>query len=340
LNRSSTRRKSKTASPQPRLKTSQRHNEPVPIAGETHHARGYLLAAGAAVLWGLSGVVTKYLLRRQMRPDELLIFRTSLAALILFLWLGFSSRRLLKIGVRDLPYFALLGAIGLVANQGFYYLALSMVSVGYALLIQYLAPVFLMIYGVISKTERMTAGKLVAAITAIVGCVLMVLGQTEAIARTSMIGTLCALGSAVGFAFYTVYGKRGLARYNPRTMMTYAFFFAALIWIIIRPLWTLPWSNYDAATLAFFFYLAGVATVLPFGLYLASLRYLEPSRTSITSMLEPVVASVVAWLWLNEKMTGLQILGGGAVLGGVLLLQLESIVSHYESRSPQRRRGC
>ncbi len=295
------------------------------IEGEPHPARGYLLAAGAAVLWGFSGVVTKYLLRRQMQPDELLIFRTSLAAFILFIWLGLSSRQLLKVSRRDLPYFFLLGVIGLVANQGFYYLALSMVSVGYALLIQYLAPVFLMIYGVISKTERMTAGKVAAAMTAIGGCVLMVLGQHGGIARMSLAGTLCALGSAIGFAFYTAYGKRGLARHDSRTMMAYAFLFAALIWIIIRPLWTLPWSNYDFKTLAFFFYLAGVATVLPFGMFLASLRYLEPSRSSLTSMLEPVVASVVAWLWLSEKMAPLQILGGVAVLGGVLLLQLEGV---------------
>jgi drug/metabolite transporter (DMT)-like permease len=288
-------------------------------------ARGYLLAAGAAVLWGLSGPVTKYLIRRQMRPDELLIFRTSLAAFILFVWLGLSSRQLLKVSRRELPYFALLGAIGLVANQGFYYLALSLVSVGYALLIQYLAPIFLLIYGVISKTERMTAGKFVAACTAIGGCLLMVLGQQGGIARVSIAGTLSALGSAVGFAFYTGYGKRGLARHDPRTMMTYAFFFAGLIWMVIRPLWTLPWGNYDVKMWAFFFYLALIATVLPFGLYLASLRYLEPSRSSLTSMLEPVVATVVAWLWLSEVMSPLQLVGGVSVLASVLLLQLESI---------------
>ncbi len=275
-------------------------------------------------MWGFSGVVTKYLLRRQMQPDELLIFRTSLAALILFIWLSYSSRELLKVQFKDLPYFALLGAIGLVANQGFYYLALTLVSVGYALLIQYLAPVLLMIYGVISKTERMTAGKAIAASLALGGCGLMILGQPGGIVRGSMAGTLCALGSAVGFAFYTAYGKRGIARYDPRTIMTYAFLFAGLMWMVIRPVWTLPWQNYDLSTWAFFLYLATVATVLPFGLFLVSLRYLEPSRSSLTSTLEPLVAAVVAWIWLGEKMEPIQIMGGAAVLGGVLLLQLES----------------
>jgi drug/metabolite transporter (DMT)-like permease len=109
-------------------------------------------------------------------------------------------------------------------------------------------------------------------------------------------------------------------------MMTYAFLFAGMIWMMIRPLWTLPWRSYDLPTWGFFIYLGLVATALPFGLYLASLKYLEPSRSSLTSMLEPVVAIVVAWLWLGEKLEAVQIIGGAAVLTGLLLLQLESIL--------------
>ena len=129
-------------------------------------------------MWGFSGVVTSYLLRhRQMRPDDLLVFRTGFASLILFLWLRMTAKSLIRIRIADLPYFALLGAIGLVANQGFYYLALTQVSVGYALMLQYLSPIFLMAYGVLSKTERLTAGKLVSAALALSGVALMLIGQ-------------------------------------------------------------------------------------------------------------------------------------------------------------------
>lgn len=287
------------------------------------------MAAGSAALWGLSGVVTSYLLRqRQMRPDELLVFRTCFAALILFVWLTLTAKHLMKVRLADFPYFALLGGIGLVVNQGAYYLALTQVSVGYALMLQYQAPVFLMAYGVLSKTERMTAGKLTAAALALTGCALMMLGQpAEAgnAARVSWLGTLCALASGAGFAFYTVYGQRGLRRYDSRTMMAYAFLFAGLAWLLIRPPWKIAWSNYNLSTWAFFFYLAAVATVLPFALYLAGLKYLEASRVSLTSILEPVVAAAAAWLWLGQALRPLQIAGGIAVLAGVALLQLETV---------------
>lgn len=300
-------------------------------------SRGYLLAAGSAALWGLSGVVTSYLLRRrQMRPDELLVFRTCFAALILFGWLALKAKHLVKVRRSDLPYFALLGGIGLVVNQGAYYLALTEVSVGYALMLQYQAPIFLMAYGVISKTERLTAGKLTAAALALSGCALMMLGQSGGSARVSWLGTLGALTSGAAFAFYTVYGQRGLNRYDSRTMMAYAFLFSSLMWLLIRPPWKIAWSNYDLSTWAFFFYLAAVATVLPFALYLAGLRHLEASRVSLTSILEPVVAAAVAWLWLGQSLRPLQIAGGVAVLCGVALLQIETALLNRSGRKEQQ----
>lgn len=294
---------------------------------QSHPALGYLLAAGAAVMWGVSGVVARYLLgSARYSPAELLFFRTSLASLLLIAWLAFKNRPHLRIKLRDLPLFLLLGAIGLVANQGFYYLALSRVGVGYALLFQYLAPVLLMGYGVLSKTESMTGGKLLAAGTALAGCALMVLGQQGGLQGISVAGTLFAFGSGVGFAFYAAFGRYIQQRYSTQTLMAYAFLFAGLMWALINPVWALPWRSYDGSTWSFFIYLATIATVIPFGLFLASLNYLEPSRSSLTSMLEPVVAAVVAWIWLGETMGPWQVLGGTAVLGGVLLLQVEALL--------------
>lgn len=270
-----------------------------------------------------------------MRPDELLIFRTSFATIILFVWLGIKSPQLLRLRRSDLLPLAMLGVIGLALNQGFYYLSLTMVSVGYALLLQYLAPVHLMIYGMLSKTERMTGGKLLAGLTAIFGCVLMVVGQQGGIARVSLIGTLYALGSGMCFAFYTAFGKQILKRHDPRTMITYAFLAAGLMWLSIRPPWKIDWAGIDLSMWLFFIYLASVATILPFALYSASLRHLEASRSSLTSMLEPVVASSVAWAWLGENMEPMQIAGGGAVLGGIMLLQIDSILRDRKREETQ-----
>lgn len=299
---------------------------------------GYLLAAGAAVMWGVSGVIARYLIGQgQHPPAELLFFRTSLAALILACWVvGAGWRRWRSAGLpaisrKDWLLFLLMGGIGLVANQGFYYLALARVGVGYALLFQYLSPVFLMAYGLLTRTERMTTGKLLAAATAIGGCALMVLGAEGGLAGASLSGTLFALGSGVGFSFYAILGKNLQGRYSTIDMMMLAFTIAALMWALINPVWSLPWGSYDGSTWLFFIYLATVATVIPFGLFLFSLRYLEASRSSLTSMIEPVVAALVAWSWLGEILSTTQMLGGLAVLLGIILLQAEALLRRQQA---------
>ncbi len=300
---------------------------------ESKERRGYFLAAAAASLWGMSGVISKHLFNEQMRPIELISVRTLIAALILVTYLAISRPHLLRIKISDIRYFALLGFIGLAANQYAYYIALDLTSVAFALLLQYLSPLFLLGYGVIAKTESMTAGKLFAAFTAIAGCALIVAGQPGGVGRTSLPGILLAITSAACFAFYTRYGQIGLGRYNASTVLTYTFVFSALAWLLMRPVWTLPLASYTKTTWLFVFYLASFATVLPFAFYLLSLKHLEASRTNITSMIEPVVAASLAWIWLGERMTSWQLIGGAAVLGGVLMLQLETGVLRWKRRT-------
>ena len=69
-------------------------------------------------------------------------------------------------------------------------------------------------------------------------------------------------------------------------------------------------------------YLAVFATIIPFGLYFSGLRFLTPSSGSIIAMLEPVVASLSAYLLLNERMTLVQILGGFMIIAAVIIINI------------------
>jgi drug/metabolite transporter (DMT)-like permease len=294
-----------------------------------------LLAASAAFLWGTSGVTARFLFSNEVRPFDLLLVRTVGAALLHWLWLGFTAPALLKLAWRDLPRLAVFGIIGLAFNQGCYYLALKLTSVGYALLLQYTAPLLLLAYGVLTQTERVTAAKLCAGVLAVLGCALMMGGQAGGWAALSWPGTLAALGSAVAFAFYSAYGQRLLRRYDSRTVLTYAFSFAGLAWLVLNPPWRVAWQRFDQQTWLFVAYLTTLATVVPFGLYLTSLRHLEPSRANLTSALEPVIAATLAWAWLGEAMRPWQVVGGTAVLSGVVLLQLESRRRQRKEQEPR-----
>lgn len=65
-----------------------------------------------------------------------------------------------------------------------------------------------------------------------------------------------------------------------------------------------------------------LGTLAPYALEVAGLRYLTATTTGIVSMLEPVIAAAVAWLWLEEVLNGVQLVGGALVLVGVGLVQV------------------
>ena len=64
-----------------------------------------------------------------------------------------------------------------------------------------------------------------------------------------------------------------------------------------------------------------LGTIFPFVLSLGALRHLPATRVSIVAMLEVVLASVVAWVWLGEALSAAQLAGGGVVIAGVVLAQ-------------------
>ena len=64
-----------------------------------------------------------------------------------------------------------------------------------------------------------------------------------------------------------------------------------------------------------------VGTLLPFLLYIWAVARVRAERAAIAATLEPVLAAALAWVWLGEELSALQVVGGGLVLGAVLMLQ-------------------
>jgi drug/metabolite transporter (DMT)-like permease len=198
---------------------------------------------------------------------------------------------------------------------------LQRVTVGYALLMQYTMPLMVLAYGLATRTEMLTGAKLLAAALTLGGGTLMMGAQAGGFAKVNISGTLFALASAAGFAFYSLWSKELMQRHDPRRVVTYGFLTSTITWLIVHPLWTMQWSQLDGRAWALVLFVAVFGTVMPFVLYLSGLHYIEPSRAGLMATLEPVFAAALAWTLLGESMRPWQIVGGLAVLGGVLLIQ-------------------
>jgi drug/metabolite transporter (DMT)-like permease len=64
-----------------------------------------------------------------------------------------------------------------------------------------------------------------------------------------------------------------------------------------------------------------LGAIVPFWLSITALRHLPPTTAGLVATVEPVLASVVAWLWLEQVLSGWQVLGGLVVLVGIGLAQ-------------------
>lgn len=276
----------------------------------------------AATLWGTAGTFAKYLFNSSIPAYDLAQIRLTLSFVILLLALVCLNRKLLRVQRRDLRYLAVFGVAGLGMVQFTYLFTISLTNVATAVFLQYLAPALVLLFGLLTRTERLSLLKALALLAAVIGGYLIVRG-TAAGFGLHPLGLASGLASAAAFAFYTIYGKHGLSTHNPWTILVWGMAFGSLAWFLYQPPWALI-PRYSLHTWLAFAVFAAVATVLPFGLYFKGLTRLSAFRTGLTSTIEPVVAAVTAFAFLGERLVLLQVLGCALVLLGVILIQVSS----------------
>ncbi|WP_051273651.1 DMT family transporter [Desulfotruncus alcoholivorax] len=286
--------------------------------------KGFLYVFSAAMLWGLSGPIAKYMFNTNVDPFDLVQIRLILSFFIILGYLALCNRKLLRLDREDYLYVFILGIIGVAVVQFTYLYTISATNVATAVFLEYLAPIFVLIYGVARRQEALNRINCSAIIFAALGGFLIVKGNLHGGLAVSEEGLISGLTAASSFAFYTVYTKRGLAKYSPLTIMCWSYAFGALIWLFYQQPWV-TFSHYYGSTWYIILYYVVLATVLPYGLFFKGLFYLSPFKAGLTANLEPVIAAVSAYLMLGEKLTVLQFTGCGFILLAVSLIQLKFV---------------
>jgi drug/metabolite transporter (DMT)-like permease len=114
--------------------------------------------------------------------------------------------------------------------------------------------------------------------------------------------------------------QHALKSHRALTVLFYSFLFSALFWSASPHSWQ-PLSQIEAFKAWMILYVVVLGTILPFLLFIHAVKHLSASHTGIISTLEPVVAAVIAWIFLHETLTGFQLSGGLCVLLAIVILQ-------------------
>lgn len=291
-----------------------------------HHIRGYSFIVGATFFWALCASGAKYIFTSGSGIDTVILvqMRMTFSFATLFLIFFFTKRELLKIEPRDLYKFAALGVLGMAGSNFFYYYAIKEMNVGTAILLQYMAPIFVLAYTTAMKEESLTWTKAFAAIASILGCYLAVGGFSGKMAALTTAGLFAGIGAAFSWSFTNISLKHLLRKYRVWTATVYAFGSASAFWLIVNPPWKIAAAGYPAATWLTLCGFAIASVLIPHTLYFNGVRHLTASRAIITATIEPVFAILFAFVLLGEAMSGLQILGGAIVIAAIMVLQLQN----------------
>lgn len=287
--------------------------------GKDNIKKGLILTILATTLWGINGTVTRYLLLNNLDPVVLVQIRLTFSALLLFLWI-FIKKEKVKINKEDIVSLLILGIFGLALVQMAYFYTISLTNVATAVFLQYLSPVIVAIFGIIFKTEQITGSKLLAIFLALLGSFLIVTKNGGL--KLPLLGLISGLISAFSQSFYIIYGKKVLKLFTPLTVLAYGWLFGAIFWwLLIPPQKALLKQVFTLRDIIGIVYIVVLATVIPFLLYFKGLKYLTSTTASVVSLVEPVVAVLVAYLVLGEKLTL------SAALGALFILFAVSKIS-------------
>jgi drug/metabolite transporter (DMT)-like permease len=311
--------------------------EPVPgvaPARVRHPATGYLLYLVAACLFALNGTISKSILLSGIDPARLSQLRVTLAFLILLVVVAITRPSALRVRRKEIPVLLAFGILGIAMTQYLYFVAINLLPVGIALLIEFTAPIMVALwfrFGMHQAVNRKVWAGLALALTG-----LALVGQVWKGFTLDGLGVIAAFGAAAALALYYLLGDRQVRQPEPRdpvSLTMWGFGAAALFWAIAQPWWSFPWTaltgdgyplGADGAAVPIWLlcsYMVILGTVVPFWLVVVSLQHINASQASVIGMTEPLLASLIAWVALGEVLTPVQIVGAVVVLAGVLLAE-------------------
>ena len=286
---------------------------------------GSVMVITAGVLWGLMGLFVRNLDKYGITSMQIVALRAVFTALMMWVVTLVYDRKLFKIKLRDCWCFLGTGICSIMFFNFCYFRTITLTSLSAAAVLLYTAPIMVMVMSVFLFKEKLTVTKMIAAVIAFAGCVL-VTGATDGRLALNAIGVLTGIGSAFGYALYTIFGEYALKRgYNSITITLYTFIFAS---VGVLPLANLPdlagKITINPQILAWGAVLALVVTVLPYLIYTIGLRTVEAGKASVMATVEPVVATLVGVIVFSEPLSVSGIAGIILVAASLAILNIKT----------------
>ncbi|MBR6647336.1 MAG: EamA family transporter [Clostridia bacterium] len=282
--------------------------------------RAFIYIVIAGILWGTSSIFVHFLAPFGFSSPQMTFVRGFVTTISLSIYILIKDKSLFKAKFKEFLLFAL-GGLSFFSTATCYYASMQMTSVSTAVVLMYIAPVLVMIYSVALLGEKLTPLKSISVLIMLIGCVLVsgVIGGL----KFDFWGIIIGIMSGISYAAYNVITKYQMRNgSNPLTATFYCFAVSSLVGVFVCDAFAMPKLIAQSSYLTIPLLLGlGICTcVLPYFLYTLSLKELPVGTVASLGIIEPMSATVLSVLFLNEVLSFTSAIGIVLILGAVFML--------------------
>jgi drug/metabolite transporter (DMT)-like permease len=286
--------------------------------------KGYIYVILGASFLGTIGILARLIYLHEPDPLTVVTFRALIAFLLLFFTAVFVNPNWLRIQKKDFLFFAVYGLLSVTLCFLLFFYSIKNTTVATATILLYTYPAFVVVLSRFFLGEAFNKTKILALLLTFLGCALVIQIYNPAVFKINLKGILYGLGAGLGAGLYSIFGKKGVAKYSSYTVVTYALGFGSFFLLIARRARNLISVDYPPLTWLWIFALALFSTLVGYSLYTKGLRYVEAGRAGIVATWEVVVASVLAFFIFGETLSTLQIVGGFFIFAGIGIVRIRT----------------
>ncbi|MFZ2957762.1 MAG: DMT family transporter [Candidatus Ozemobacteraceae bacterium] len=222
--------------------------------------------------------------------------------------------------------FLLLATLAVPLNQGLFLYGMKFCPAAHGALLYAMTPTLVLLLSTLSGLESPNRYKIGGIFLSFTGVATVLFERGLAFSSEMLWGDGFLFAAVCTWALYTMISKRMVARYSPFYLTGITLSIGALLYLPIGLpfLARLNWSALDRSSFVSLFYLAFLTSVVTYFVFTWALSKLDASRVSIVANLQPIVAALLGWFFLGERVTLHFWFGAALVAGGVLLAQRRS----------------
>ena len=289
--------------------------------------KGLFLVITGAIFWGIGGTVAKKLFQQYaIDINWLVTTRLLIAGLLLLSVQFFGKDRSQILGVwkskRTALQLIIFGLIGMLAVQYTYMASINNGNAAVATLLQYLAPVMIIVYFILSRQSSLTRKDLLTVLLALTGCFFLLTNGSFSQLSVPPLAIVWGIFSGLALAFYTLYAVPLLKQYDSIVIVGWAMIIGGFALSFIHPPWQMEFKSLTLEAYLYLIFVIIFGTMIAFWFYIESLQSLSPKESSLLGSIEPLAAVLTTVFWLKESFGVFQWIGTTCIIIMILLLAL------------------